>query len=147
MIQRYCGGTIPSVEDGSLSPLDFELKKLWDFAKSDVIALFESYLFSNGLEKLFRFIRELNRYIEVNAPWKLAKSTNSADIATLRNTMACLAEGIRLANVLLAPIIPDSCLKVSDAFEAKSSSMDWDFEILANSKISADKLLLFPKKD
>ena len=146
MIHRYCGGVVPNINSKIFRQIDLDIQNLWDITKNEVIASFENHMFSHGLEKLFKFIRELNKYIEINAPWKLAKSTDNNDLEILKNTMAFLTEGIRLANILLSPIIPDCSQKITNSFESNSSALTFNPSTLSNSKILNDKLLLFPKK-
>ena len=48
---------------------------------------------STGLEKLWEFIRHLNKYIDTNKPWQLAKDGNTA---LLSSVMRNLLEAIYL---------------------------------------------------
>ena len=68
--------------------------------------------FHIALEKTFNFIRAVNRYAEQRAPWKLAKSEDAADKALLNTTLANMAEAIRIAAVLLTPIMPNVSTKI-----------------------------------
>ncbi|HSH09919.1 MAG TPA: class I tRNA ligase family protein, partial [Oceanipulchritudo sp.] len=84
-----------------------ELKGLWEETREIVLPAYAQFQFHYALEKTFTFITGLNRYAEVRAPWKLAKSEDPADKARLATTLANLAEGLRLANVFLKPVMPD----------------------------------------
>ena len=48
---------------------------------------------TQALERIWRRVRRLNRYVEERAPWQLAK--DPADAAALDQTLASLAEGLR----------------------------------------------------
>ena len=58
-------------------------------------------------------MRRLNRYVEEQAPWKLAKDEAQADL--LRTVLRSLAEGLRAVTVLLHPYLPASTAKLLDA--------------------------------
>jgi methionyl-tRNA synthetase len=49
-------------------------------------------------------VRRLNRYVEEQAPWQLAKDPERA--ADLDRVLRTLAEGLRVVTVLLSPWIP-----------------------------------------
>ena len=55
-----------------------------------------------ALELIWQRVRRLNRYVEEQAPWQLAKDPAAAD--ELDQTLASLVEGLRAVNVLLAPV-------------------------------------------
>ena len=93
---------------------------------------------------MFKFIRELNRFVEVKAPWKLAKLTDEISQRELRNTLAYLIEGIRLAVQWLQIVIPESSSKVMAALAIQSIDFTWNPKKLAGLEIK-EKLLLFPK--
>ena len=58
---------------------------------------------------VFRWIDRLNEYIAVSAPWHLAKD---ADPAPLDRVLWNAAEGLRLAAVMLSPVIPASAREI-----------------------------------
>jgi methionyl-tRNA synthetase len=49
-------------------------------------------------------VRRLNRYVEETRPWELAK--DEADPERLDEALYNLAEGLRVATLLLAPYLP-----------------------------------------
>ena len=51
----------------------------WTRCREEVLTAFEQFQFHSALEKTFAFITSLNRYAEVRAPWKLAKSEDEKD--------------------------------------------------------------------
>jgi methionyl-tRNA synthetase len=58
-------------------------------------------------------VRRLNRYVEERAPWQLAKDPAQAD--ALDETLASLAEGLRVVTVLLHPYMPATTTKLLGA--------------------------------
>ena len=61
-------------------------------------------------------MRRLNRYVEEQAPWQLAKDPERA--ADLDRVLRTLAEGLRVVTVLLAPWIPGAAEKLLAALGA-----------------------------
>ena len=90
-------------------------------------------------------MRRLNRYVEEQAPWQLAKDPERA--ADLDRVLRTLAEGLRVVTVLLAPWIPGAAEKLLDALGAPDIS-------LANARFGAGTIgavgelgQLFPKHE
>jgi methionyl-tRNA synthetase len=67
-------------------------------------------------------VRRLNRYVEEQAPWKLAKDPERAP--DLDRTLASLAEGLRVLAVLLHAYLPESTATLLDALGAPDTSLD-----------------------
>ena len=63
-----------------------------------------------ALERIWQRVRRLNRYVEEQAPWQLAKDPDRA--ADLDRVLYTLAEGLRVVTVLLAPWIPAAAEKL-----------------------------------
>ncbi|HLW36040.1 MAG TPA: class I tRNA ligase family protein [Chthoniobacterales bacterium] len=57
-----------------------------------------------GLEKIGGFVTACNTYIEMAAPWKLAKDPARAE--ALDHTLFALAESLRVIAILVSPILP-----------------------------------------
>lgn len=142
MIQRYCDGKVPEIETNGAH----ELERTWTEVYPQICQHFDLFQFSQGLEVLFKFIRELNRFIEQKAPWKLAKEPDNGSQQALRNTLGALIEGIRLSVQLLQIIIPESSQKVMVALQMDTSATDftWHPNLLKGRPLT-EKLLLFPK--
>ena len=90
MGHRFAGGIIPKSEIEESE--EKTVLKHWESLKQkylDCMTLFNS----QGIRKIFSFIAELNRYTELRAPWKLAKSEESIDQQRLSTTLATMSEG------------------------------------------------------
>ncbi|HEU4975022.1 MAG TPA: methionine--tRNA ligase [Baekduia sp.] len=116
MLLRYRDGAVPQVDvDPGLAP-DFE-----GFADR-VSALIDRAELSPALEEIWTRVRRLNRYVDEQAPWKLAKDPERA--ADLDRVLATLAEGIRVVTVLLHAWIPDRAGQLLEALGAGDLSID-----------------------
>ncbi len=91
--------------------------------EKDVMSLFDNYQYNKGIEKIFEYIRNLNRYIVESEPWNLAKSKEKTPI--LSGILKTLLRGILSVNTLLSPIIPDSSEKVKKICNFSGTGLGW----------------------
>lgn len=147
MICRYCDGIIPS-------PLVDEtpeqtIKTLWEKTKTKTLDYYANFQFHTALEQIFVFIRAINRYAEIRAPWKLAKSENDNDRQQLATTLALMAEGLRLVLVLLTPVMPNISERAHKLLGTQQpcswqTTLKWS-DTLSGNTIGA-KTIFFPKE-
>jgi methionyl-tRNA synthetase len=115
MILRYRDGTVPAVDvDQGLAP-DF------DGIAERVAAYVDRAELTPALEEIWTRVRRLNRYVDEQAPWKLAKDEERA--ADLDRVLASLAEGLRVVTVLLHPWIPDRAGQLLEALGVEDLSL------------------------
>ncbi len=105
MLRRYRDGNVP---DGDLDLTD-EFGGLCE----DVATRLDGADLTGALEAIWQRVRRLNRYVEEQAPWTLAK--DDARAADLDRVLRTLAEGVRTLAVLLWPWIPGSADKLLGA--------------------------------
>jgi methionyl-tRNA synthetase len=115
MLQRYRQG---AVSNGELDPLLVE-----DFAglPERVAAHVDRAELTLALDEIWQRVRRLNRYVEEQAPWVLAKDEQRA--AELDRVLRSLAEGLRIVTVLLWPYLPSSAEKLLEALGAPELSL------------------------
>jgi methionyl-tRNA synthetase len=77
-----------------------------------------------GAAAAFRLVDAANEYIAANAPWALAKDPTAAD--RLTQVLFDVAEAVRLAAVLLSPIIPGSCREILRRVGAPADALRLD---------------------
>ncbi len=107
MIGRYRDGVVPAVDvDPALAP-DF------DGLDGEVVELLDRAEITQALERIWQRVRRLNRYVEEQAPWKLAKDPEQA--AKLDSVLASLAEGLRVVTVLLHAYMPETTERLMGA--------------------------------
>lgn len=66
--------------------------------------------FHKGVGAIWQFISTLNKYIDTNEPWTLAK--DDANIPILATVLYNLIEGLRVVSCLIYPIMPQTSLKM-----------------------------------
>jgi methionyl-tRNA synthetase len=112
MLGRYCDGVVPAVATDPLLRPEFAAL----FERVD--ELFSRFELSLALEEIWVQVRRLNRYVEENAPWALARDPDAA--GRLAVVMASLAEGLRVVTVALAPYMPAKTAELLGALGAES---------------------------
>jgi len=147
MTGRYAEGTVP-VSTVDEEP-EQELRRTWDETRDPALEMFDGYQYNFGLEKTFVFVRAINRYVEVRAPWKLAKSEDADDTPRLATSLAVMAEALRLANALLAPVMPGINAKINELLGLPPTEtwdeflLDWGTTLEGNQL--GEKAILFPR--
>ena len=104
MAEKYRGSRLePAGDGGRLAPVAAAALARYRQAM-DAFALHE------GAAAAFQIVDAANEYIAENAPWALAKGP--ADAERLDEVLFSVAEAIRVAAVLLLPIMPSSCAEI-----------------------------------
>ncbi len=137
MVHRYRGGIVPDAEP---SP---ELAAEIDAIAPEVSALLDRADLTGALDAIWQRVRRLNRYVEEQAPWVLAKDDARAD--ELDRVLVSLTEGLRVVAVALHPWIPESAEKLLAALGAPELELE-GARMQAGRLGAIDKLEpLFPK--
>jgi len=115
MIGRYRDGTVTATE---LDPVLAE-----DFAglSERVSEQLDRAELTLALDEIWQRVRRLNRYVEEQAPWEIAK--DDALVGDLDRVLGMLAEGLRTVTVLLWPYLPASSEKLLAALGAPDVSL------------------------
>ncbi|MDI6797382.1 MAG: methionine--tRNA ligase [Desulfatibacillaceae bacterium] len=71
----------------------------------------QSFAFANALKAVWDFIGLMNRFVDTNAPWVLAK--DQKDKPKLETVLYNLLEGLRLVAALIWPVMPDTAEKMT----------------------------------
>ncbi len=126
------------------------LHALWQQVREEVQTAYQEFQFHVALEKTFFFITALNRYAEIRAPWKLAKSADPADLDRLATTLATMAEGLRLANAFLKPVMPATADRIS-ALLGQPPVTVWEGQLNWSARLTGvvlgEKTILFPRPE
>lgn len=148
MTGNYCGNVSPAATVDEAP--ERELRELWEKTARHYHALAAEMDYRNALDTLWNFIRGINRYADARAPWKLAKSTDSADRAKLETALATMAEGLRLAAVALTPVMPSTAEKIQTLLGIAPAAIfagaqTWSSALVG--KTFGSKAILFPRPD
>jgi len=107
MVGRYCEGRIPAY--GALTAEDEALRERCLLALERVFKLVEAFALNEALAHTMDLVGEINRYLERMAPWTQAKQGHVERVATILYTAA---EALRLASLLLQPVLPERMCEV-----------------------------------
>jgi methionyl-tRNA synthetase len=115
MISQFRGGSVPAGEPDEVLARDFEgLPEL-------VAAHIDRAELTVALDEIWQRVRRLNRYVEEQAPWRLAKEESRAE--DLDRVLRTLAEGLRSLTVLLWPYLPSSAERLLAALGSSDLSL------------------------
>jgi len=103
MVARYRDGAVPRAEVDPAIGLDI---------RAAVQERMDRFALDDALDHVWELVRRLNRYVEEQAPWALAKA---GDDAALDTALATLVEGIRVVAVALHAFMPESMARLLDA--------------------------------
>ncbi len=145
MVHIYFEGAIPAFDPTEPAERD-DLKARLAAASRDYLELARNFQTSTGLEKLWEFIRYLNKYIDTNKPWQMAKEKNTAHLGSI---MRNLLEAVYGIAVLLSPALVKSSNAVFRALKAENKPRDPEraasFANLDDGVTISDPGILFPR--
>jgi len=104
MVGKYRGGHLPG------APSDAGLAGEGAAMVAAASAQLTDLEITAALETVWEFVRRLNRYVEEEAPWKLAKDESLA--GRLDAVLHGLAAGLRLVALTLYPVVPDTAVEI-----------------------------------
>lgn len=107
MDAKYFNSETP--QPGALTSED---QSIIDRAKNSLrnyVQLLGQMEFALGLESLWSFVSDLNKYVDAQTPWSLAKDGDNVRLGTVMNL---LITGLRKLAIFLWPIMPDASLKM-----------------------------------
>jgi len=116
MIERFRDGVVPEAEAPA------ELAAEFDDLAERVQGHFDQAELSQALGAIWELVRRINQYVQETEPWKLAKEPDAGD--RLDSTLYGIAEGLRVASVLVHPFMPQSAERVLEALNQPGTSLD-----------------------
>ena len=113
------GGTVP--DPGSPTAAEEEIKTQASALPGQVRTLIAAYKVQEAVVAAIEFVRVLNKYVESQAPWKLAKT----DIKAAGRVIYTATEGLRVATLMLAPVMPEKTSAVLNILGAVGAKPVW----------------------
>jgi methionyl-tRNA synthetase len=145
MVKKYFGGTVPAFSPATPAGRD-GIAAAFSKAADQYIENIESFQSSVGIEKLWEFIRSLNKYIDETKPWQLARD---GDTASLSSVMRNILESLYGVAALLAPILVEKSPVILSALKAENKPRDLDalrtLNNLDEGAALGDPGILFPR--
>ena len=104
MVHKYCDGIVPEGNAAPESELDRDVKLEAQKTIQEYHEAMEGFAFHKALMALWQFINRMNKYIDVTAPWELAKKESQRN--QLQAVLYNVVESLRLIAGLLYPVMP-----------------------------------------
>ncbi|HOP28627.1 MAG TPA: methionine--tRNA ligase [Spirochaetota bacterium] len=146
MAGKFFEGKVPGF--GKENPGRDEMLASFEKAASAYIEHASKFQTSIGIEKLWEFIRSLNKYVDEHKPWQLAKEGKNDELASV---MRNLLEAIYSVAVLLSPVLITISPKIVSALNMNGISVDiktlTGLNNLKSGSDIGDPGILFPKME
>ena len=125
MTEKYFQSEIPQIKKTS-----FEYFSKWNLeTKENYLKYMQEIDFYNALEAVFSYIRKINKSIEEEKPWVMARQSQ---IEKLKEFIYSLLESIRVIAVYLYPFMPKTSLQVLSQLGIESLFYSSNLEDIAN---------------
>jgi len=143
LVIKYFEGTIPSVRPELQASSSVELA---DFAQKSVALVLEqieNYSPDLAMETIMALVTRANQYMNEMAPWKMI----SSDRDKAAETLWCSLEVVRIAGLLLSPVMPT---KMSELMYRLNTNLSYSVNSLTWGQLTSGNILrigepLFPK--
>ncbi len=108
MVDKYFDSTLP--EPSEYQEPDKQLIAIAQAAALNADRAMDKGAIHEAISSIWTLVDELNNYITVQEPWKVAKDESQRE--RLGTILYCSAEGLRILSVLLVSVTPKACQKL-----------------------------------
>ena len=119
LINKFYDGVLEPIFDDSIDGQDVK------YAALDSMELSKNFMndmkINEAINSIFNFVRKVNKYLEITAPWKLVKT----DIKKAGKVLYTAAESIRIISLLLSPVMPNRTESVMNALGTINRDLEW----------------------
>ncbi len=137
LISKNFEGIVPALKGPDAAAQ--EIEKQAQALPTKVRALINAFKVQEAIEEIIVLVRAVNKYIETQAPWKVAKE----NLAAAGNILYTATEGLRISAVLLSPVMPEKTAIVLEILGAQGTRPEWG-KLRAGTKLKAHEAL-FPR--
>ena len=110
MTHKYFDGIVPGISSEFQDDARLNLEPDAVKAVNGFAAAMKKLEFHKGLGAIWEFIGKMNKYVDVTAPWTLAKK--ETDKKELETVLYNLLEGLRVVSGLIYPIMPETAKRM-----------------------------------
>ena len=119
LINKFYDGELEPIFDDSIDGQDVK------YAALDSMELSKNFMndmkINEAINSIFNFVRKVNKYLEITAPWKLVKT----DIKKAGKVLYTAAESLRIISLLLSPVMPNRTESVMNALGTINRDLEW----------------------
>jgi len=117
MLGRYCDGVVPAATD--VTEAETRIHQVVSDAVVTAQRAIDTFAIHDAIAAVWTIVDELNGYLTVQEPWKVAK--DDTQVARLHTILYTAAEGLRALAVLLSPVTPQAAGKLWVALGAETA--------------------------
>ncbi len=128
MVHKYFEGRVPAVDPKAESELGLGLPEDTAEAIAAYEQAMEEFAFHKALMAIWNLISQMNRYIDVTAPWVLAKKKSTR--RQLEAVIYYFLEGLRVISGLIYPVMPDTAKTMQKHLGLNPESAFFNLELL-----------------
>ena len=118
LIKKNYDGLIP--DKGEQTSSEEEIIKSAEALLNGMSNKIKEMKINDSIEDIMKFVRSINKYMEEQKPWKLVKE-DKVGAGTIIYTAG---ESMRVATILLSPVMPNRCADVLHTFNS-GKSLKW----------------------
>ena len=118
LIKKNYDGLIP--DKGEQTSSEEEIIKSAEALLNGMSNKIKEMKINDSIEDIMKFVRSINKYMEEQKPWKLVKD-DKVGAGTILYTAG---ESMRVATILLSPVMPNRCAEVLHTFNS-GKSLEW----------------------
>ena len=118
LIKKNYDGLIP--DKGEQTSSEEEIIKSAEELLNGMSNKIKEMKINDSIEDIMKFVRSINKYMEEQKPWKLIKE----DKVGAGTVLYTAGESMRVATILLSPVMPNRCAEVLHTFNS-GKSLEW----------------------
>ena len=151
MVQKYCDAKVPATDPKMEEEFDLGLVSDAQRTVVEFRTAMQALTFHKALICVWEFVNQMNKYIDVTAPWTLAKK--KATRKQLETVLYNLLEGLRIVSGLIYPVMPDTAKKMQTHLGLDPQKPFYHFDVINTWKtlepgtIIPKAISLFPRID
>ncbi|MCR4337009.1 MAG: methionine--tRNA ligase [Candidatus Omnitrophica bacterium] len=138
LITKHFEGSVPAA--GQATEAEQEIMEYGQKLPSAVKANIDQMKVQTAVDEIMGIVRKVNAYVEKQAPWSEMKKGNKERAGTI---LYIATEALRIAAVLLQPIMPVKAVEVLDVLGAVDSKPQWG--LLKSGTVLKSHSALFPR--
>ncbi|OBA79580.1 methionine--tRNA ligase [Mycobacterium sp. 1164966.3] len=124
MVAKNLGGVVP--DPGDFTADDAGLLAIADSLLERARAHFDAQAMHLALEAIWLMLGDANKYFSAQQPWVLRKSEAEADQDRFRTVLYVTCEVVRIAALLVQPVMPQSAGKLLDLLGQPEDQRSFD---------------------
>ena len=118
LIKKNYDGLIP--DKGEQTSSEEEIIKSAEALLNGMSNKIKEMKINDSIEDIMKFVSSINKYMEEKKPWKLIKE----DRVGAGTVLYTAGESMRVATILLSPVMPNRCAEVLHTFNS-GKSLEW----------------------